>query len=196
MLGGGWHTSNADYGKGVGTALPARPALNQKAQGTVPQDQPTQPDPYVPSKGRPSTHLPGQTILTGTQEEHTKSSEVTQTVRVEPYPPADYSGAQLSNLRLRTGPLPAPTRQYMEEYCDRLVKNMTSVWPVNPLSSHDAMKHHFTSPKTHLIFLQLVVLEWKFPRNWFTNTTQFSWIFYSHQIIHYKSRIAAAIHHL
>ena len=159
MLGGGWHTSNEDYGKGVGTALPARPALNQKAHGTVPQDQHTRPDPYVPSKNRPSTHLPGQTILTGAHEDHAKSSEVTQTVRVEPYPPADYSGAQVSNLRLRTGPLPAPTRQYMEEYCDRLVKNMTSVWPDNHLSPDDTSKHHFTFLKTDLIFLQLVVLE-------------------------------------
>ena len=30
---------------------------------------------------------------------------------------------------------------------------------VNPLSPHDALKHHFTSRKTDLIFLQLGVLE-------------------------------------
>ena len=29
----------------------------------------------------------------------------------------------------------------------------------NPLSPHDALKHHFTSLKTDLIFLQLGVLE-------------------------------------
>ena len=29
----------------------------------------------------------------------------------------------------------------------------------NPLSPHDALKHHFTSLKTYLIFLQLGVLE-------------------------------------
>ena len=66
---------------------------------------------------------------------------------------------------------------------------------VNPSSPHDALKHHFTSLKTDLIFLQLVVLEWKFQWNWLTNTWQFSLIFHPHQIIfiHYKSRIAAAI---
>ena len=52
---------------------------------------------------------------------------------------------------------------------------------VNPLSPHDALKHTFTALKTDLIFLQ--------PRNWFTNTWQFSLIFHPHQIIfiHYKS---------
>ena len=33
---------------------------------------------------------------------------------------------------------------------------------VNPLSPHDALKHHFTSLKTHLILLQQSVLERKF----------------------------------
>ena len=33
----------------------------------------------------------------------------------------------------------------------------------NPLSPHDALKHHFTSLKTDLIFLQLGDLERKFP---------------------------------
>ena len=33
----------------------------------------------------------------------------------------------------------------------------------NPLSPHDALKHHFTSLKTHLILLQLRVVEGKFP---------------------------------
>ena len=40
----------------------------------------------------------------------------------------------------------------------------------NPLSPHDALKHHFTSLKTQLISLQLGVLGGKLPRNWFTNT--------------------------
>ena len=33
---------------------------------------------------------------------------------------------------------------------------------LNPLSPHDALKHHFTSLKTDLIFLQLGVLEYIF----------------------------------
>ena len=33
----------------------------------------------------------------------------------------------------------------------------------NPLSPHDALKHHFTSMKTDLIFIQQRVLERKFP---------------------------------
>ena len=45
---------------------------------------------------------------------------------------------------------------------------------LNPLSPHDALKHHFTSLKTDLIFLQLGVLELNFPWNWFTNT----WLFF------------------
>ena len=65
----------------------------------------------------------------------------------------------------------------------------------NPLSPHDALKHHFRSLKTDLIFLQPRVLEWIFPWNLFTNWWQFSLIFKQHQIIfiHYKSRIATAI---
>ena len=65
----------------------------------------------------------------------------------------------------------------------------------NPLSPHDALKHHFTSLKTHLIFRQPRVLEYLFLWNWFTNTWQFSLIFKPHQIIfiHYKSKIATAI---
>ena len=34
---------------------------------------------------------------------------------------------------------------------------------INPLSPHDALKHHFTSLKTDLIFLQQRILERKFP---------------------------------
>ena len=36
-------------------------------------------------------------------------------------------------------------------------------WSFNPLSSHDAIKHHFKFLKTDLIFLQLRVFEEKFP---------------------------------
>ena len=36
------------------------------------------------------------------------------------------------------------------------------VYVFNPLSPHDALKHHLTSLKTHLIFLQLGVLEGTF----------------------------------
>ena len=41
---------------------------------------------------------------------------------------------------------------------------------LNPLSPHDALKHHFTSLKTDLISLQQRILEPKFPWNWFTST--------------------------
>ena len=34
---------------------------------------------------------------------------------------------------------------------------------INPFSPHDPMRHHFTSLKTDLIFLQPRVLERKFP---------------------------------
>ena len=67
---------------------------------------------------------------------------------------------------------------------------------INPIRLHDALKRHFTSLKTHLVFLQLGVLEYKFPWNCFTHTWQlFSFIFYPLHVIfiHYKSRIAAAI---
>ena len=52
---------------------------------------------------------------------------------------------------------------------------------INPLSHHDALKHHLKTLKTDLIPLQLTVLEGKFPCNSFTNTWQFSVIFYPHQ---------------
>ena len=66
---------------------------------------------------------------------------------------------------------------------------------LNPLSPHDALKHHFTSLIKDLIFLQQRVLERKFPFNLFTNTWQFSSIFHPLQVIfiHYKSIIATAI---
>ena len=51
---------------------------------------------------------------------------------------------------------------------------------VNPLNPDDALKHHFTSLKSALIFPQRGVLERKFPRNWFTNTRQLSSIFKPH----------------
>ena len=37
---------------------------------------------------------------------------------------------------------------------------------IYPLSPHDALKHHFTSLKADLIFLQQRDLERKFQRNW------------------------------
>ena len=62
---------------------------------------------------------------------------------------------------------------------------ITTIFFINPLSPHDALKHHFTSLKTDLIFLQSRVLEQKFPwiYQWFTNTWLFSFIFKPHQII-------------
>ena len=53
----------------------------------------------------------------------------------------------------------------------------------NPLSPHDALKHHFTALKTYLIFLQLEVLEKKFHENGFSIHKKFSLIFKPHQII-------------
>ena len=44
-------------------------------------------------------------------------------------------------------------------YHDYYVLNSEMIYYFNPLSPHDALKHHFTSLKTDLIFLQLVVLE-------------------------------------
>ena len=52
----------------------------------------------------------------------------------------------------------------------------------NPLSPHDASKHHFTSLKTDLSFLQEKVLGRKFTWNWFINTWQFSLIFKAHPL--------------
>ena len=53
---------------------------------------------------------------------------------------------------------------------------LSKILGINPLSPHDALKYHFTSLKTDLIFLQPSVLERKFP--W-----QFCSIFKPHQII-------------
>ena len=44
-----------------------------------------------------------------------------------------------------------------------LLCNNHAVAILNPLSPHDALKHHFTSLKTDLIFLPLTGLEQKFP---------------------------------
>ena len=69
-----------------------------------------------------------------------------------------------------------------------LYKKYFSVVMINPWNPHDALKHHFTSLKTDLIFLQLGVIEWIFPSNWFTNAWQFFLLFHPHQIIfiHYS----------
>ena len=78
------------------------------------------------------------------------------------------------------------------------LKTILRTESINPLSPHDALKHNFTSQKTYLIFRQLGVLERRLPWNCFTNTWQFSFIFKPHLVIfiHYKSRIATAIHGL
>ena len=55
---------------------------------------------------------------------------------------------------------------------------------INPLSPHDALKHHFTSLKTVLISLKpklLICLIRKFLSKCFTNTWQFSVIFKPHK---------------
>ena len=54
-------------------------------------------------------------------------------------------------------------------YANEGVKPVT-ICLFDPLSPRDALKHHFKSLKTFLVFLQLGVLERKFPGNWFTNT--------------------------
>ena len=68
-------------------------------------------------------------------------------------------------------------------------KNADYPLKLNLLSPHEALKHHFTFPQNRLIFLQLKVLERKFPWNWFINTCQFSVIFTPH-FIHYKRATA------
>ena len=40
-----------------------------------------------------------------------------------------------------------------------MAKDVISSIRINPLSPHDALKHHFTSLKTDLVFLQQRVLE-------------------------------------
>ena len=66
---------------------------------------------------------------------------------------------------------------------------------INSFNPHDALKHHFTSLKTNLIFLQQRVLERKSHENGLPIHGNFLEFFKPHQIIfiHYKSRIATAI---
>ena len=66
---------------------------------------------------------------------------------------------------------------------------------INPLSPHDALKHHFTSLKTHLISLQPRILKTKISMKPFYKYMAIFFNFHPHQIIfiHYKSRIATAI---
>ena len=45
---------------------------------------------------------------------------------------------------------------YLDPRNDNFTRTKTTL---NPLSPHDVLKHHFTFLKTHLIFLQQVVLE-------------------------------------
>ena len=76
--------------------------------------------------------------------------------------------------------------------CKQAKHSISIYLTVAHLSPHDALKHHFTSLKTDLIFLQAWVLERKFPWNWFTNIWKFSLIFKPHQIIfiHYKNCVS------
>ena len=60
-------------------------------------------------------------------------------------PRVEQEGSQLAGQRRRT--------------------NQPSECLFNPLGPPDALKHHFTSLKTELIFLQQRVLEQKFPWN-------------------------------
>ena len=48
-------------------------------------------------------------------------------------------------------------------YSCLILDDFLQLFTFNPLSPHDALKHHFTSLKTDLIFLELGVLESKFP---------------------------------
>ena len=57
--------------------------------------------------------------------------------------------------------------------------SLTSEIPFDPLSPHDALKHHLKSIKTDLIFLQLRVLEGKFLLNWSTSIHQYMVIFFN-----------------
>ena len=68
-------------------------------------------------------------------------------------------------------------------------------WTTMSKIRNTGISTHFKSLKTNIIYLQLRVLEWKFPKDWITNTWQFSLIFHPLQVIfiHYKSRIATAI---
>ena len=63
---------------------------------------------------------------------------------------------------------------YKQIHCIRVSYMYIINDKINPLSTHDPIKHHFISLKTHLILLQLRVLERKFRWNWFTSTWRFS----------------------
>ena len=47
-----------------------------------------------------------------------------------------------------------------------LLGEVTVIFSINPLSLHDAIKHHFTSLKTDIIFLQTKVSEQNFHGTW------------------------------
>ena len=63
---------------------------------------------------------------------------------------------------------------------NRFYRMIPSERVIDLLSTHDALKHHFTSQNIDFIFLQLGVLERKFPWNWFTDSWQLSLIFKAH----------------
>ena len=69
---------------------------------------------------------------------------------------------------------------------------------VQPFKPSRCIKASFYIPENRLNFPSTRVLDWIFPWNWFTIAWQFSLIFHSRQVIliHYKSRIATAIHGL
>ena len=109
----------------------------------------------------------------------------------------------------RQKPLYSPKSIGLAEWAQRRINPFTTIsapvvvfntisWPIksqllrtkcafNLLSPHDALKHHFKSLKTDLIFLQLRVLEGKFPWNYLTNTWQFFQFF-----THFKSSSSTA----
>ena len=67
---------------------------------------------------------------------------------------------------------------------------------LSPLCPHDALKHHFTSLKTDLIFLQPKGLGMNISMKLvYQYNMAISLLFHPHKIIfiHYKSRIATAI---
>ena len=72
-------------------------------------------------------------------------------------------------------------------YCPATMKHWTNAGLTpNAFSPHGALKHHFTSLKTDLIFLQPRVLERKLPWNWFTNTWRFSLFFHPLTLLVYQ----------
>ena len=67
---------------------------------------------------------------------------------------------------IRSSLIAQPTVKYIGT-CSVLYNGVPEVilakYDINPLSPYDALKHHLTSLKTDLIFLQPRVLERKFP---------------------------------